>query len=168
MNHAIASTTPNAASAGSGSAVRASTALMMSGVAHQSSTFSMSGAEKRATFSLSASQFSRSSWSPGVRDHMTTSVSRTSPAVKAAAPSHAPPPVASSAKATTASTPVRPPVAAAMGTVRWPATSRPWCAALTAVRKGTGHSHCMARKASASTSGPTPTTRAKTTSPAAV
>ena len=118
MNHATASTTPNAASAGFGSAVRARTALMISGVAHHSSTLSMRGAENRATFSLSASQSACSSWMSGVGDHITQSISRTRPAVKAAAPSHAPPPVASRLKATTARMPVRPPVATAIGSVR--------------------------------------------------
>ena len=141
---------------------------MISGVAHQSSTLSMRGAEKRATFSLSASQSVCSSWMSGVGDHITQNISRTRPAVNAAAPSHAPPPVASRLKATTARMPVRPPVATAIGSVRCPATNRPWCAARTAVRKGTGHRNCMARTASLSTSGPTPTMRAKTTSPAPV
>ena len=78
----------------------------------------MRGAEKAATFSRSVSQSCRSSWMSGVGDHRTMSVSTIRPPVNAAAPSHAPPPVARSAKATTARMPVRLPVANAMGIVR--------------------------------------------------
>ena len=124
-NHPTASTMPNAAIARSGSAVRASTTLTIRGVAHHMSTLSMRGAENRATFSSPAAPSPPSSSSSEVGDAMTTRVSTTSPTVNAAAPSHAPPPVASIPNATAARTTVRPAVAKAIGPVLCPATSRP-------------------------------------------
>jgi len=95
-------------------------------------------------------------------------VSTRRPTTKAAPPTHAPPVTIVRPNATPANTAVRTPVATAMGCVLCFPTSRPWWAARTPVRRGTGQRKAMASTASEKTAPLTPTRVPKTQSPRGV